>query len=97
MIQFCFFIFWIVNLLEHVVSSFEVLFVMMMFIGGLRGAEFTNFLYLANSKILDKRTGKKADIDMGLTYYERELTINMLLMASDLGKLFAVILTISLK
>jgi len=51
-------------------------------IGGLQGTSYTNFLYLANAKT-------NLPCDMDLQYYERELTLNILLTASDLGYFFA--------
>ena len=47
-------------------------------------------MYLANAKL-------KLPCDMNLSYYERELTVNMLLAASDLGNLLAIGLTVALK
>ena len=72
-------------------SSFLLIFLVCAAVGGLQGTEYTNFLYLANAKIID------LPYDMGLDYYERELTVNLLLIASDLGKLVSLSLTLLLK
>ena len=99
LLQLGFCLFWIVNDTMQLIKLFPVLFLVMSIIGGLSGASFTNFLYLANIQIISNKDGEseEASMDMGLTYYERELTINVLLMASDLGRLLAAVLTISLK
>ena len=60
-------------------------------VGGLLGTDFTNFMYLANAK-LSKEVG-----DMGIMYYERELTVNLLLAANDAGILLALTLSYTLK
>ena len=62
----------------------------MLFIGGLWGTSYTNFLYLANAKI-------NLPCDMGLAYYERELALNILLIASDLGSFAANLIAFFLK
>ena len=90
MIQFGFFVFWLINLVFGVIENLFLTFLFMMLIGGLWGASYTNFLYLANAKI-------KLSCDMGLTYYERELTINILLIASDFGMFVAILLAFILK
>ena len=59
-------------------------------IGGISGSTYTNFLYLANAKV-------KLPCDMNLMYYERELTVNVLLLASDIGNLFAIVLAFYIK
>ena len=89
-IQFGFFVFWFINLVFGVIENFFLTFLVMMLVGGLWGASYTNFLYLANAKI-------KLGCDMGLTYYERELTINILLIASDIGVFAAILLAFILK
>ena len=53
----------------------------MMFIGGLSGASFTNFLFLANAKT-------DPECDPKLNIYERELAVNLMLMSDDLGQFF---------
>lgn len=90
-IQAGFFVFWLVNVSLNIVDDFFFIFLICVAIGGLQGTEYTNFLYLANAKIVS------LPCDMGLDYYERELTVNILLMASDLGKLVSLSLTIILK
>ena len=67
-----------------------MIFALMVLVGGLWGTSYTNFLYLANAKI-------NRDYDMGLSYYERELTLNILLIASDLGVFIAELLAFILK
>ena len=89
-IQLGFFIFWLINATLSFVENFSLIFLIMMAIGGLRGTEFTNFLYLANAKV-------KLPCDMNLMYYERELTVNILLVASDIGNFFATISAFYLK
>ena len=82
--------FWLVNVLFDVAEDFFIVFLVMIFVGGLWGTSYTNFIYLANAKI-------SLSCDMGLTYYERELTLNILLMASDVGMFLAMILSFILK
>ena len=72
------------------ISNFFMIFMVMVLVGGLWGTSYTNFLYLANAKI-------NLSCDMGLTYYERELTLNILLIASDLGIFAAELLAFALK
>ena len=67
-----------------------MIFTIMVFVGGLWGTSYTNFLYLANARI-------NRSCDMGLNYYERELTLNVLLIASDLGIFIAELLAFLLK
>ena len=54
----------------------------MIWVGAQGGTAYTNFFYLANT-----RTGSK--FDFNLHYTERELCVNLLLFANDLGILFA--------
>ena len=89
-IQFGFFVFSFVNFIFGVIENFFLMFIVMMLVGGLWGASYTNFLYLASAKI-------KLDCDMGLDYYERELTLNILLIASDVGMFVATLLAFVLK
>ena len=89
-VQFGFFVFWFANVIFGVIENFFLTFLVMMLVGGLWGACYTNFLYLANAKI-------KLSCDMGLTYYERELTLNILLIASDFGMFVAILLAFILK
>jgi hypothetical protein len=46
------------------------------------GTAYTNFFYLANTRT-------NLECDFNLHYTERELTVNMLLFANDLGIFFA--------
>ena len=90
-VQLGFFVFWVVNISYQLVSNFFVIFLLMTAVGGLLGTDFTNFMYLANAK-LSKEVG-----DMGIMYYERELTVNLLLAANDAGILLALTLSYTLK
>ena len=69
---------WLLNVWLWFVQDLRLLFIWMMFIGGLSGASFTNFLFLANAK---------TDLfcDLKLNIYERELVVNLMLMSDDLG------------
>ena len=89
-IQAFFFVFWILKVNYSFADNFVPIFLICVAIGGLQGTEYTNFLYLANAKM-------EPPCDMGLDYYERELTVNVLLMASDLGKLLSITLSVVLK
>jgi len=53
-----------------------------MWVGVFSGTAYTNFLFLANAKT-------NLDCDMNLSYYERELVVNLLLISNDLGLFFA--------
>ena len=75
-------IFWTVNVAYGLVTNFYALFFWMMIVGGLAGTEFVNFLFLAVAKTTHEN-------DMELNIYERELTVNLLLMAFDLGGFYA--------
>ena len=72
---------WAINVYFWFVSDLRLLFLWMMFIGGLSGASFTNFLFLANAK---------TDLfcDLRLNIFERELVVNLMLMSDDLGQFF---------
>lgn len=76
----CFF--WIYNLQYELVSSFYPVFFILVWVGVQGGTAYTNFFYLANT-----RTNLACDFN--LHYTERELTVNMLLFANDLGIFFA--------
>ena len=78
------------NFIFGLIEDFFLMFFIMMLVGGLWGASYTNFLYLANAKI-------SLSCDMGLTYYERELALNILLIASDFGMFVATLLAFILK
>ena len=82
LIQAINFVLWIINLQTGMVTSFNVIFVWMMWIGCQQGTDYTNFLFLANCKT-------NMDYDMQLNYYERELVCNLLLIANDVGGFFA--------
>lgn len=53
-----------------------------MWVGVHAGTSYTNFLFLATTKT-------NLDCDMNLSYYERELVVNLLLISNDLGLFFA--------
>lgn len=91
LIQLAFFVFWVFNIQYQLVTNFYLIFVLMIAVGGLLGTDFTNFIYLANAK-LSKDCG-----DMGIMYYERELTVNLLLAANDAGILLALTLSYFMK
>ncbi len=82
LIQAINFVLWIINLQTGAVTSFNVIFVWMMWIGCQQGTDLPNFLFLANCKT-------NMDYDMQLNYYERELVCNLLLIANDVGGFFA--------
>jgi len=75
-------IFWTLNVAYGFVTNFMLIFIWMLFVGGLAGSEFVNFLFLAVAKTTHIN-------DMNLNYYERELVVNLLLMAYDLGTFYA--------
>ena len=72
---------WLLNVWLWFVQDLRLLFIWMMFIGGLSGASFTNFLFLANAK---------TDLfcDLKLNIYERELVVNLMLMSDDLDQFY---------
>ena len=80
--QFINFGLWSLNLYFEVVTNFNIIFVWTMWVGVHSGTSYTNFLFLAN-------TNTNLDCDMNLSYYERELVVNLLLMSNDLGLFFA--------
>ena len=90
LIQAFFFCFWLVNINLRIITDFSVVFLLMMASGGLQGTVYTNFLYLANAKVA-------LPCDMNLIYYERELTVVLLLAVSDLGHTLALALSLALK
>ena len=58
----------------------------MMVLGALRNCAYINFLFLANADT-------DIDCDMQLISYERELAVNLLLIAYDMGIFFGFGLT----
>lgn len=74
-------ILWTLNVIFWFVSDLRLLFIWMMFIGGISGASFTNFVFLANAKT-------NLFCDLQLNIYERELVVNLMLMSDDLGQFF---------
>ena len=70
----------------HVVTNFNVIFMWCIWIGCQAGTCYTNFMFLANAK-----TNLKEDLN--LNFYERELVVNLLLIAMDIGNFFAAVLS----
>jgi len=64
------------------VDNFFIVFAWMMFVGGIAGSQFLNFLFLAVAKTTHKN-------DMNLNFYERELVVNLILIAYDIGAFYA--------
>ena len=81
---------WIANLHFRAVTDFNIIFVWSMWVGCQAGTDYTNFLFLANTKT-------NLPCDMNLNYYERELVINLLLISNDLGLFFAAVLTFGIQ
>ena len=77
---------WVINVYLMLVSDLRLLFIWMMFIGGLSGASFTNFLFLANAKT-------NLPCDMNLQIYDRELTVNLFLISFDIGMFYGFLFT----
>ena len=73
---------WIINVQFQLVTNFNIVFVWLMWIGCQQGTDYTNFLFLANSKT-------NMHYDMNLNYYERELVVNLLLISNDIGGFFS--------
>jgi len=72
------------NLKYKFVESLAFIFVWTMQIGVHQSTSYTNFLFLAVTKT-------NLPQDMQLNYYERELVVNLLLMANEFGALFATV------
>ena len=87
-----FFGFWVANIYYDLLVNFEGIFLVNVAIGGLLGSSYLNFLYLANANF-----DEHLNVDMGLHFYERELTVNLLLIASDMAKLLALWVSFWLK
>lgn len=75
-------IMWIANIHFNFVTNFNIVFVWLMWVGCQQGTDYTNFLFLANSKT-------NMHYDMNLNYYERELVCNLLLISNDVGGFFS--------
>ena len=71
-----------INLQYEYVSDFNIIFIWTMWVGIHAGTSYTNFLFLANTKT-------NLECDMRLNYYERELVVNLLLIAYYFGTFFA--------
>ena len=65
---------WIANLQYEFCDSITLIFLWCMWVGVHAGTSYTNFLFLAVTKT-------NLDCDMQLNYYERELVVNLLLIA----------------
>ena len=77
------FIFWTMNaMLGFPIQGFAIVFLWAIWVGCQGGTCYTNFLFMANTKT-------NLACDMKLSYYERELMCNIMLIASDLGLFFA--------
>eukprot|EP00347_Sterkiella_histriomuscorum_P003594 403363688 len=74
--------FWIYNIKYEVMTEFYPTFFFMIWCGFPSGTAYSNFFYLANT-----RTNLDCDFDLHFT--ERELTVNLLFLANDLGIFFA--------
>ena len=66
------------NLEYDLVSDFNTMFIWSMWVGVHSGTSYTNFIFLASTKT-------NLDCDMHLNYYERELVVNLLLIANMTG------------
>lgn len=75
-------IFWVFNLKYSLVTNFYLVFFILVWCGFPGGTAYSNFFYLANTRT-------NLPCDFGLHYTERELTVNLLLFANDLGIFFA--------
>ena len=77
------FILWTINTaLGFPIANFNFVFLWSIWVGCQGGTSFTNFLFMANTRT-------NLDCDMKLSYYERELCVNLLLIAQDIGVFFA--------
>ena len=80
------FVLWAANVAFRFVTSPYLLFIWMMVLGALRNCAYINFLFLANADT-------DIDCDLELISYERELAVNLLLIAYDIGVFFGFGLT----
>jgi len=78
-------LFALLTLKWKIVTSFSLIFLWCIFIGTQGGTCYTNFIFLANSK-----TNLKEDLK--LSFYERELAVNLLLIALSIGVFVASVL-----
>jgi hypothetical protein len=72
------------------ITDFYVIFFWTVYVGAMEGTSYTNFLFLAV-------TSTTLSCDMKLNYSERELVVNMLLLAQDLGGFFATFLCFAIQ
>jgi hypothetical protein len=73
---------WLFNLKYRVFDNFYASFFFMVWCGFPGGTAYSNFLYLANTRT-------KLSCDFNLHFTQRELTVNLLLFANDLGMFVA--------
>ena len=76
---------WVLNCKYQVVTDFYCVFFIMIWCGFPGGTAYSNFFYLANSRT-------NLDCDFHLHYTERELAVNLLFLANDLGILLAAVI-----
>ena len=62
------------NMFMPVIKNFNVVFLWCIWIGAQAGTDYTNFMFLANTKT-------NLECDMALNFYERELVVNLLLIS----------------
>lgn len=67
-----------------VITNFNLIFLWCIWIGCQAGTEYTNFIFLAITKT-------NLEVDMQLNFYERELVVNLLLIAQDTGCFLAAV------
>lgn len=71
------------NILQYdLFQSFYIIFALLIWVGVQGGMAYSNFFYLANTRT-------NLPCDFNLHYTERELCVNLLLLANDLGIIFA--------
>ena len=68
----------------NILTSYWLIFIWLIFIGAQGGTCYTNFIFLANSKTNLKQ-------DLGLSFFERELAVNLLLISLSIGVFFAAV------
>ena len=85
MIQLLNIVLWLIFLKYNVFTSFYPCFFFMLWCGLPGGTAYSNFLYLANTRT-------KIEADFKLHYTEREITVNLLLFAQDLGNVLAAVI-----
>lgn len=76
---------WVLNCKYQVVTDFYCVFFIMIWCGFPGGTAYSNFFYLANSRT-------NLDCDFHLHYTERELAVNLLFLANDMGIFLAAVI-----